>query len=55
LDLRWATNLELNWKDENGDKLAGFHNILNMKKNYFFHLLNVQRLSDVEQIIQLSH
>jgi hypothetical protein len=37
-------------KDENGDLLADPHNILNRWKNYFFHLLNVHRVSDVRQI-----
>jgi hypothetical protein len=36
-------------KDENGDLLADSHNILN-RKNYFFHLLNVKRVSNVRQI-----
>jgi hypothetical protein len=37
-------------KDENDDLLANSHNILNMWKNYFSELLNVQRVSDVRQI-----
>jgi hypothetical protein len=37
-------------KDENGDLLADSHNILNKWKNYFSHLLNVHRVSDVRQI-----
>jgi hypothetical protein len=37
-------------KDENGDLLAGSHNILKMCKNYFSQLLNVHRFSDVRQI-----
>jgi hypothetical protein len=35
-------------KDENGDLLANFHNILNRWKNYFSQLLNVH--NDVRQI-----
>jgi hypothetical protein len=34
-------------KDENGDLLADFHNILKRWKNYFSQLLNVHRASDV--------
>jgi hypothetical protein len=42
-------------KDENGDLLADSHNILNMWKNYYTHLVNVHRASDVRQkYIQLS-
>jgi hypothetical protein len=37
-------------KDENGDLLTDFHNILNRRENYFSQLLNVQRVSDVRQI-----
>jgi hypothetical protein len=37
-------------KDENGDLLAGSHNILKRWKNYLFQLLNVHRASDVRQI-----
>jgi hypothetical protein len=37
-------------KDENGDLLADFHNILNRRKNYYSQLLNVLRVSDVRQI-----
>jgi hypothetical protein len=37
-------------KDENGDQLADFHNILNRWRNYFSQLLNVHRVSDVRQI-----
>jgi hypothetical protein len=37
-------------KDENGDLLAGSHNILNRWKNYVSQLLNVHRISDVKQI-----
>jgi hypothetical protein len=37
-------------KDENGDMLAGSHNILNRWKNYFSQLLNVHNVSDVRQI-----
>jgi hypothetical protein len=40
-------NLE---KDENGNLLADFHNILNRWKNYFSQLLNVHNVSDVRQI-----
>jgi hypothetical protein len=36
-------------KDEKGD-LADFHNILKRWKNYYSHLLNVHRASDVRQI-----
>jgi hypothetical protein len=37
-------------KDENGDLLADFHNILNRWKSYFSRLLYVHRVSDVRQI-----
>jgi hypothetical protein len=37
-------------KNENDDLLADSHNILNRRKNYFSHLLNVHRVSDVSQI-----
>jgi hypothetical protein len=37
-------------KDENGDLLADFRNILNGWKNYTSLLLNVYRVSDVKQI-----
>jgi hypothetical protein len=37
-------------KNENGDLLAGSHNILNRWKNYFSQLLNVLNVSDVSQI-----
>jgi hypothetical protein len=37
-------------KNENGDLLADSHSILNRWKNYFSHLLNVHRVSDVKQI-----
>jgi hypothetical protein len=37
-------------KDENGDLLTDFHNILNRWKNYFSQLLNVHNVSDVRQI-----
>jgi hypothetical protein len=37
-------------KDENGDTLADFHNILNRWKNYLSQILNVHRVSDVRQI-----
>jgi hypothetical protein len=37
-------------KNENGDLLADFHNILKTWKNYFSLLLNVHRASDVRQI-----
>jgi hypothetical protein len=39
-------------KDENGDLLTDFHNILNRwKSNYFSQLLNVHNVSDVKQIV----
>jgi hypothetical protein len=37
-------------KDENGDLLADFPNILNTWKNYFSQLLNVHRVCDVTQV-----
>jgi hypothetical protein len=37
-------------EDEKDDLLAGSHNILNRRKNYFCQLLNVHRFSDVRQI-----
>jgi hypothetical protein len=37
-------------KDENGDLLADFQNILNSWKNYFSQLLNMHNVSDVRQI-----
>jgi hypothetical protein len=37
-------------KDENGDLLADFHNILNRWRNYFSRLLNVHNIRDVRQI-----
>jgi hypothetical protein len=37
-------------KDENGDLLANFHNILNRWKNYFSQLLNVHNVSDIRRI-----
>jgi hypothetical protein len=37
-------------KDENGDLLAGSHNILNRWKSYFSQLLIVHDVSDVRQI-----
>jgi hypothetical protein len=37
-------------KDENGDLLADFHNILNRCKNYFSQLLSEHNVSDVRQI-----
>jgi hypothetical protein len=37
-------------KDENGDLLADFNNILNKWKNYFSQLMNVHKVSDVRQI-----
>jgi hypothetical protein len=37
-------------KNENGDLLADFYNILNRWKNYFSQLLNVHNVSDVRQI-----
>jgi hypothetical protein len=36
-------------KEENGDLLADFHNILNRWKNYFCQLLNVHGVSNVRQ------
>jgi hypothetical protein len=36
-------------KDENGDLLADFHNILNRRRNYFSQLLNVHRIRDARQ------
>jgi hypothetical protein len=36
-------------KDENDDLLADSHYILNRWKNYFSHLMNVHRVSDVRQ------
>jgi hypothetical protein len=40
--------------DENGDLLADSHNILNMWKNYFYHLLNVHNVSEVWKIEVLT-
>jgi hypothetical protein len=37
-------------KDENCDLLADSHNIPNRWKNYYSHLLNVHRVSEVRQI-----
>jgi hypothetical protein len=37
-------------KDENGVLLADLHNILNSRKKYFYHLLNVPKFSDFRQI-----
>jgi hypothetical protein len=37
-------------KDNNGDLLSDSHCIMNRKKEYFFQLLNVRRVSDVWQI-----
>jgi hypothetical protein len=37
-------------KDENGDLLADFHNILNRWKSYFSQLVNVHNVSDVRQM-----
>jgi hypothetical protein len=37
-------------KDENGDLLAGSHNILNRWNKYFSELLNVHTVSDVRQM-----
>jgi hypothetical protein len=37
-------------KDENGDLLADYHNILNMWKNYFSQLLDLHNVSDVRKI-----
>jgi hypothetical protein len=40
-------------KDQNGDLLAGSHNILNKWNNYFSQLLNVHRVSDVKGLIHV--
>jgi hypothetical protein len=37
-------------KDENGDLLADYDNILNRWKNYFYQLLNLHNVSDVKQV-----
>jgi hypothetical protein len=37
-------------KDQKVDLLAVSNNIFNRRRNYFFQLLNVNRLSDVRQI-----
>jgi hypothetical protein len=37
-------------KDKNGDLLADSHNILNRWRNYFSHLMNIHRVSNVRQI-----
>jgi hypothetical protein len=37
-------------KNENGDVLADFHNILNRLKHYFCQLLNVPGINDVRQM-----
>jgi hypothetical protein len=37
-------------KDENGDRLADSHKILNRWKNYIFKLLKVHMVRDVRQI-----
>jgi hypothetical protein len=51
-DYRQRTNLV---NDENGDRLAGSHHILDKWKN-FSQLLNVFMISDARQTeIQLSH
>jgi len=43
-------------KDENGDLLTHYHNILNRWRNYFYQLPNVHGINDVRQkCIQLSH
>jgi uncharacterized membrane protein len=43
-------------KEENGDLLANFHNILNRWKNNFSQLLNVHNVSHVGQkFIELNH
>jgi hypothetical protein len=36
-------------RDENGDLLANYHNILNRLENYFSQLFNVHNVSDVRQ------
>jgi hypothetical protein len=51
MNVRWAIKPRNNLvKDENGDLLADFHNILNRWKNYFAQLLNVHNVSDVRQV-----
>jgi hypothetical protein len=42
-------------KDENGDQIADSHNIFNRWKNYFSHLLNANRVSDIRQIEIIVH
>jgi hypothetical protein len=37
-------------KDENGDLLVDYHNILNRWKSYFSQLLNVHSVNDIRQI-----
>jgi hypothetical protein len=37
-------------KDENGDLLANFHNLLNRWKSYFSRFLNIHNFCDVKQI-----
>jgi hypothetical protein len=37
-------------KDEKGDLLPDFHNILNRRKNYFSQLSNLHNVCDVRQI-----
>jgi hypothetical protein len=37
-------------KDENGDLLPDYRDILNKWKNYFFKLLNMHNISDVRQM-----
>jgi hypothetical protein len=37
-------------KDENGELLADYNNILNRWNNYFSHLLNEHNVSDVRQV-----
>jgi plasmid stabilization system protein ParE len=41
-------------RDENGDLLVEFYNILNRWKNYFSQLLNVHNVSDVMQILHTA-
>jgi hypothetical protein len=49
MDLRMVTNFEL-MKDEIGDLPEDSWNISKRRKNYFFQLLNVYRVSDDWQV-----
>jgi hypothetical protein len=49
-EFKRATNPGISLKDENGDLLGDFHNILIRRKNYFSQLLKVHNVSDVRQI-----